>query len=105
MKKFVTYNENMEVQLIHNMPFDSVNGLGMSESQLLQIGTLVDEIPTIDCPNGKVIVYKYNPTANAVYCELVDSPMNEKEVLENKVKLLEQELAKAEYKMMMGGLI
>lgn len=73
--KFITYNESFEIQLIHNMPFDEVNGLGKTEEELLQIGALVDSIPVVEVPNDKNIIYKYNQADNTVTYELVDRPL------------------------------
>ncbi len=64
--KFITYNENFEIQLIHNMPFDEINGLGKTEEELLQMGALVDSIPVVEVPNDKNIIYKYNQVDNTV---------------------------------------
>lgn len=73
--KFITYNESFEIQLIHNMPFDEVNGLGKTEEELLQIGALVDSIPVVEVPNDKNIIYKYNQVDNTVTYELIDRPL------------------------------
>ena len=77
--KFITYNENFEVQLIHNMPFDEVNGLGKTEEELLQIGALVEDIPQVEVPNDKNILYKYNQVDNTVTYELVDRQLTVEE--------------------------
>lgn len=73
--KFITYNESFEIQLIHNMPFDEVNGLGKTEEELLQMGALVDSIPVVEVPNDKNIIYKYNQVDNTVTYELVNRPL------------------------------
>ena len=73
--KFITFNENFEIQLIHNMPFDEVNGLGKTEEELLQMGALVDSIPVVEVPNDKNIIYKYNQVDNTVTYELVNRPL------------------------------
>ena len=77
--KFITYNENFEIQLIHNMPFDSVNGLGKTREELLTMGALVDLIPVVDVPNDKNVIYKYNQSDNTVTYELIDRPLTVEE--------------------------
>lgn len=84
--KFITYNDNLDIHLIHNMPFDKVNGLGKTEEELLKLGALVNEIPEIDVPKDKIIKYKYNPSDNTVYYELIDRPLTIEE--ENKKQLI-----------------
>lgn len=89
--KFITYNENFEVQLIHNMPFDEINGLSKSEEELLKEGALVSEIPQVDCPSDKLVVYKYNQEANSVYYELIERPLTVEEQNEKQIEKLTRE--------------
>ena len=92
MKKFITFNEKFEVQLIHNMPFDKVHGLGKNEEELLQLGALVDEIPLTDnIQNNKTVIYKYNKEDNTVYYELIDRDLTEEEKTAKRIKELEKE--------------
>lgn len=88
--KFITYNENFEIQLIHNMPFDEINGLGKTEEELLQIGALVDSIPVVEVPNDKNIIYKYNQVDNTVTYELVNRPLTVEEQNAVDIKQIKQ---------------
>ena len=86
--KFITYNEDFEIQLIHNMPFDELNGLGKSEEELLKEGALVEEIPEVEVPSDKLVIYKYNKEDNTVYTELVERPLTLEEKLQKQVEVL-----------------
>lgn len=88
--KFITYNENFEIQLIHNMPFDEINGLGKTEEELLQMGALVDSIPVVEVPNDKNIIYKYNQVDNTVTYELVNRPLTVEEQNAVDIKQIKQ---------------
>lgn len=88
--KFITYNENFEIQLIHNMPFDEVNGLGKTEEELLQMGALVDSIPVVEVPNDKNIIYKYNQVDNTVTYELVNRPLTLEEQNAKSIENIQQ---------------
>ena len=59
MKKYITV-ENERVMLIHNMPFDPVNGLHKSEEELLKTGVLLDEVPEPEQIEGKIALPYYN---------------------------------------------
>ena len=88
--KFITFNEKFEIQLIHNMPFDEINGLGKTEEELLQIGALVDSIPVVEVPNDKNIIYKYNKVDNTVTYELVDKPLTIEEQNAKSIENIQQ---------------
>ena len=88
--KFITFNEKFEIQLIHNMPFDEVNGLGKTEEELLQMGALVDSIPVVEVPNDKNIIYKYNQVDNTVTYELVDKPLTLEEQNAKSIENIQQ---------------
>ena len=88
--KFITFNENFEIQLIHNMPFDEINGLGKTEEELLQIGALVDSVPVVDVPNDKNVIYKYNQSDNTVTYELIDRPLTVEEQNAVDIKQIKQ---------------
>lgn len=77
---FVKYNDKLEIQFIHNMPFDEFNGLGKTREELLKEGALVEEIPQIEVPSDKLVVYKYRQENNTVYCELIDRPLTLEEL-------------------------
>ena len=88
--KFITFNEKFEIQLIHNMPFDEINGLGKTKEELLQIGALVDSVPVVDVPNDKNIIYKYNQVDNTVTYELIDRPLTVEEQNAVDIKQIKQ---------------
>lgn len=75
-KKFITIDEVGRVQLIHCMPFDTKDGLGMTEAELLKVGYLVDEIPESQVLEGKIAEAYYTPEKGFWY-EYVDAPVNE----------------------------
>lgn len=91
---FIKYNSNFEVTYIHYDPFNKQYGLGKTQEELLLEGALVDSIPTPQCPNNKVISYKYNKETNIVYYELVDRELTEEEKTQNKISVLEGEQKK-----------
>lgn len=87
MKKFITTDENNRVQLTHYMPFDPVDGLNMTEEQLLQRGYLLDEIPEPEQREGKMPEAYYKPEIGFYY-EYVDATVDpEKELAELKAQL------------------
>lgn len=88
--KFITFNEKFEIQLIHNMPFDEINGLGKTEEELLQMGALVDSIPVVEVPNDKNIIYKYNQVDNTVTYELVNRPLTLEEQNAKSIENIQQ---------------
>lgn len=87
---FIKWNENNEVTYMHYMPFHREHGLNKTQEELLREGALVDEIPTIECPNDKMIVHKYNKENNTVYCELTDKILTEEKIKENQITALQQ---------------
>lgn len=88
--KFITFNENFEVKLIHNMPFDEVNGLGKTREELLTMGALVDSIPVVEVPNDKNVIYKYNQADNTVTYELIDRPLTLEEQNAKSIENIQQ---------------
>ena len=88
--KFITYNENFEIQLIHNMPFDNKNGLGKTKEELLEIGALVEEIPQVEVPSDKQIIYKYNKLENSVIYELIERPLTVEEQQTKDIDVLKE---------------
>lgn len=71
-KKFITV-ENGKVQLTHFMPFDSKEGFGKTEAELLQMGYLLDEIPEPEKIKGKIPVACYTEE-KGFYYEYEDEP-------------------------------
>jgi len=89
------------VGLIHNMPFDPVQGFGKSAEELEQMGVLVDDVPEPQIPEGKQISGLFvNPATKEVWYEYEDKPLDPEErlqILEQinaqlLVELLEQEV-------------
>lgn len=74
-KKFIQVGANGRVGLIHNMPFDPVNGLHKTEAELLKMGALVEanEIPEAEHRPGKVPVAYYTHE-KGFYWEYEDAP-------------------------------
>lgn len=102
---FIEISENNVVTRIHYMPFDEKDGLGKSETELLQDGKLIDSIPAPTPILGKQPVYYYDESNNSVYIEYVDRPLTPNEELEKlKTEDLNNKEAIAElYIMSMGG--
>lgn len=74
-KKFIQVGANGRVGLIHNMPFDSVNGLHKTEAELLKMGVLLEaeQIPEAEHRPGKVPAAYYTPE-KGFYWEYEDAP-------------------------------
>lgn len=66
MKKFITV-DGERVMLIHNMPFDPVNGLGKTEEELSKMGVLLENIPDPEIKEGKIPVPHYNAQKGFYY--------------------------------------
>lgn len=62
-KKFIKTDPNGRVTLIHNMPFDSVNGFHKTEAELLAMGVLLeaDQMPEPERRAGKIAAAFYTP--------------------------------------------
>ena len=76
------------VGLIHNMPFDPVQGFGKTQEELEQIGVLVDDVPEPQIPEGKQIAGLFvNPTTKEVWYEYEDRPLDPEE----RLQILEQQ--------------
>ncbi|MEL4862185.1 hypothetical protein AAEU42_13130 [Pseudoflavonifractor phocaeensis] len=73
-KKFIQV-DNGRVMLIHNMPFDPVNGLGKTEAELNQMGVLLeeDQITEPEKRPGKTALPYYTPE-KGFYWEYEDAP-------------------------------
>lgn len=59
MKKFIQV-DGERVMLIHNMPFDPVNGMGKTEAELSQMGVLLEEVPEPVQREGLIPMPYYN---------------------------------------------
>ena len=109
MKKFITV-DGERVMLIHNMPFDPVNGMGKTEEELSKMGILLDNIPDPEIKEGKIPVPHYNKQKGFyyVYEDAPARPANMDDVAkieaDYKAKDLDNKMAIAEvYEMMLGG--
>ena len=72
-KKFLQVDDTGRVMLIHNMPFDAVNGMGKTKDELLQMGVLVDEVPEPERIDGKIPL-PYYTAEHGLYYEYEDAP-------------------------------
>ncbi|WP_409174794.1 hypothetical protein [Brevibacillus fortis] len=64
-----------KVVFIHSVPFDPINGLQKSEKELLETGTLVEEIPAASSQPGKDALLYIDPTTKKLWYEYVDIPV------------------------------
>lgn len=71
-KKFLMLDEN-RITLIHNMPFDPVNGMGKTEVELQQMGVLIDDIPEPELKQGKIPIPCYEQS-KGIYYEYENAP-------------------------------
>jgi hypothetical protein len=81
-------NNEFLVGLIHNRPFDKVDGMNMTTQQLLAIGELVDHIPSVEIKEGYGSRLIFNKTTKQFRHEYlkIDIP----QTTEQKVKFLEK---------------
>lgn len=105
MKKFITVNTEGRVQLIHNMPFDAVNGLGKTETQLMSEGYLLDMIPEPQIIDGKNAVAMYN-AENGFYYIYEDVPQKAENYsfVDNLKNAVKAEVVTAEQYFQMTGI-
>jgi len=87
------------------MPFDPRYGLNMTREQLEKIGYFVNYMPNPEVKVGKVPVKKFNTETKQIYFDYIDEVKTKEELLNEKVKRLEQENAQIQYALMMGGLL
>lgn len=73
MKKYIKLDGN-KITLIHNMPFDPINGLHQTEEDLLKYGVLLDEIPDPQ-PIPDKIPMPYYSAEKGVYYEYKNTPL------------------------------
>lgn len=73
-------DEKYPINFVHYMPFDEINGLHKTREELEQEGYLIDSIPELETPEGKVPVLFFNPTTKTVFYEYVDRPKAPEEV-------------------------
>ncbi|MDI7818054.1 hypothetical protein GSQ54_09230 [Clostridioides difficile] len=110
MQKYLTGLEHKEgniykVNLIHNMPFDKVNGLGKSAQELELNGVLIDTLIEAEHKEGFASIMYVDKTTKEITYEYVEIPLTPEQEALKKVKELELENANINYALMMGGLI
>lgn len=72
MKKFIQL-DGERVMLIHNMPFDPVNGMHKTEAELNRMGVLLDDVPDSEPIEGKIPLPYYN-AERGFYYQYEDAP-------------------------------
>jgi len=76
----------VRVTSVHYMPFDEVNGLGMTEEELELSGMLVDSIPSAVIPKGQRKTGMFiNPQTKEVWYEYETIPPTKEELLQAQV--------------------
>lgn len=69
-----------QVGFVHNMPFDTDNGMGMTQAQLEAIGILVETIPTEQPPAGQIVSGLFiDPTTKNVTYEYATPPKKQEQ--------------------------
>lgn len=94
------------VTFVHNIPFDTKNGLGKTKEELEETGFLLDSIPDAAPQAGQDFIMKFDGTN--VYYEYHDAPIDEMTALKNQLaaqdkKLAEQEQAIMELTTLLAG--
>lgn len=102
MKKFIQIDSQNRVSFINYFPFDAESGMGKTESELLEIGHLVDDMPEIVARQGETGEYRYRPETNTVDVEYFDLKPTTEEI--EKIKM-EQRISQLEAVIdaMLGG--
>jgi len=99
---FVRYKAVLEnkamVEFEHYMPLDPVQGMGMTEEELQEMGLLVDALPVQEPIPGKIATLYCNPSTKEFWYEYADTPPTETQLQEqiktaqNTINALGQEL-------------
>jgi len=98
---FVAQNK-YRVGFIHNNPLDPKDGMMMPQSQLEQIGVLVDSIPEPQPPAGKVVSGMFvDPSTKTVFYEYSDPPVS----VEQQISDLKNQNAQMLLALVQGGLM
>lgn len=79
---YIETDENFRVTKIHRMPFDPNNGMGYTKEELERKGFFVNEIPNPVNQIGRRAIAMYNPDNKTVYYEYVNTPISDKERVE-----------------------
>lgn len=76
---YIEIDSNKQINYMHNIPFDSVNGLGKTEEELLEKGFLIESMPAPERIVGKSALAYYNEETNEVWYEYADIPKSDEE--------------------------
>lgn len=99
---FIRIDSNNKVIFQHNMPFDTINGMGMNAEKLEQEGILVDSIPKPVIPDGQQVEGLYiNQQTKELHYEYADIPKTDA----NKIVELQAQNAQMLSALVMGGLM
>ena len=79
---YIETDENFRITKIHRMPFDPNNGMGYTKEELERKGFFVNEIPNPVNQVGRRAIAMYNPDNKTVFYEYVNTPMSDKERVE-----------------------
>ncbi|WP_150284366.1 hypothetical protein [Rummeliibacillus sp. TYF-LIM-RU47] len=100
---FVEIKDNNEIGLIHNRPFDEIDGLGQTEEELSKKGLLVESLPETENIYGKAPLLKYD--GSKLYYDYIDIEPAKEEKIERDLKELKEQNAQMLMALMMGGLM
>lgn len=89
---FIKTSSGNRVNFIHYKPFDEINGLKKTETELRQEGFLVESLPTVEEVDGKNIVYFYTETGGFSH-EYADIPKTPEQIQAEKLDQLENQTA------------
>lgn len=65
-------DEKYPINFISYMPFDEINGMHKTETELEQEGYLIDSLPAPQVIDGKDAVMYFNPVTKTVFYEYAD---------------------------------
>ena len=83
MNIFVRLSKDNYVEFIHLQPFDPVNGMGLTRSELLKQGVFVKEVPEPENKVGMRAIAKYNSDTKSIEYEYKPIPLSTKERIDN----------------------
>lgn len=89
---FIKTNSDNQVTFIHYKPFDEINGLKKTETELSQEGFLVESLPDAEQIEGKDVVYSYTKADGFTfaYIDILKTP---DQIQAEKTELLENQTA------------
>ncbi|URN84996.1 hypothetical protein [Acetobacterium wieringae] len=89
---FIKTNSDNQVTFIHYKPFDEINGLKKTETELLKEGFLVESLPAVEEVEGKNVIYFYTQTGGFSH-EYFDVPKTKEQIYAEKLDQLENQTA------------